>query len=175
MVEKALAAMALVFLSGSALAQSSTSMSRSDHAAIKAACTDLVLDYAYYRDRPDALGFANVFAPEGELRVMGQVFIGRKALHDRLANATDGPVYRHMMSTIRIFPVSPREATGGGRGARASESSGTSFSRRPPGPRACLPGRGPGGWLPRPDVLRGGGDAGLRKLEPTSSRGSLAS
>ena len=112
MVEKALAAMALVFLSGSALAQSSTSMSRSDHAAIKAACTDLVLDYAYYRDRPDALGFANVFAPDGELRVMGQVFIGRKALHDRLANATDGPVYRHMMSTIRIFPVSPREATG---------------------------------------------------------------
>lgn len=112
MVEKALAAMVLVFISATALAQSSTSMPRADHAAIKAACTDLVLDYAYYRDRSDALGFANVFAPDGELRVMGQVFIGRKALHDRLANGGDGPVYRHMMSTIRIFPKSPREATG---------------------------------------------------------------
>lgn len=79
MVEKALAVIALVFMSGSVLAQSSTALPSADQAAIKAACTDLVLDYAYYRDRPDAAGFANVFTKDGELRVMGQAFIGRKA------------------------------------------------------------------------------------------------
>ncbi len=112
MVEKALAVIALVFMSGSVLAQSSTALPSADQAAIKAACTDLVLDYAYYRDRPDAAGFANVFTKDGELRVMGQAFIGRKALHDRLADGGDGPVFRHMMSTIRIFPKSARKATG---------------------------------------------------------------
>ena len=114
MLDKALAPLLLVsvFMSGAVLAQSATSLPSTDQAAITAACTDLVLDYAYYRDRPDAAGFASVFTQDGELRVMGEAFIGRKALHDRLANAGHGPVYRHMMSTIRIFPKSPRKATG---------------------------------------------------------------
>ena len=39
--------------------------------AIEQACTDLILDYAYYRDRPDADAFADLFAEDAELRVLG--------------------------------------------------------------------------------------------------------
>ena len=34
---------------------SAVSARADSHAAIEQACTDLVLDYAYYRDRPDAV------------------------------------------------------------------------------------------------------------------------
>ena len=79
---------------------------------VEDACTDLVLDYAYYRDRPDAQAFADLFARDGELEVLGDRFVGRDAIRARLANASDGPVFRHMMSTIRIFPVDDEHATG---------------------------------------------------------------
>ena len=79
---------------------------------IEDACTGLVLDYAYYRDRPDAQAFADLFAHDGELEVLGDRFVGRDAIHARLANAAGGPVFRHMMSTIRIFPVDADHATG---------------------------------------------------------------
>ena len=81
-------------------------------ADVRQACTDLVLDYAYYRDRPDAAGVANVFTEDARLSVLGQTYTGRKAIHDRIVAGADGPIFRHMMSTIRIFPQDAKNATG---------------------------------------------------------------
>ncbi len=81
-------------------------------AAIEKACTDLVMDYAYYRDRPDAEGLASIFTEDAVLSVLGQVFNGRGAIRARLQGAEQGPVFRHMMSTIRIFVESEARATG---------------------------------------------------------------
>ena len=80
--------------------------------AIEQACTDLILDYAYYRDRPDADAFADLFAEDAELRVLGQEYVGREAIGDRLRNAAGGPVFRHMMSTIRVFVQDDSHARG---------------------------------------------------------------
>lgn len=84
--------------------------------AIEAACESLVLDYAYYRDREDlqlaAQGVAAVFTEDATLTVSGQSFTGRQAIHDRIADQTDPPLFAHLMSTIRIFPQSATKATG---------------------------------------------------------------
>jgi uncharacterized protein (TIGR02246 family) len=76
------------------------------------ACTNLVLDYAYFRDRPDAEGVANLFTEDAQLTVLGQTFVGRAAIAKRIRHAADGPVFRHMMSTIRIFPDDETHAHG---------------------------------------------------------------
>jgi len=75
-------------------------------------CTNLVLDYAYYRDRPEPEKFSKLFALNGSLSVGGETWVGRQAILDRLEDSRDGPVYRHLMSTIRIFPVDADHATG---------------------------------------------------------------
>lgn len=82
------------------------------HHAIERACTDLVLDYAYHRDRPDADGVAGIFAEDAVLSVLGQDFVGRDAIRARLQGAENGPVFRHMMSTVRIFVESDDRASG---------------------------------------------------------------
>ena len=83
-----------------------------DRLDIEQACTELVLDYAYYRDRPDAGSVADIFAEDAVLRVLGQEFAGRAAIRARLQGAEKGPVFRHMMSTIRIFVDSDDRARG---------------------------------------------------------------
>ncbi|MEE4281572.1 MAG: nuclear transport factor 2 family protein, partial [Pseudomonadales bacterium] len=76
------------------------------------ACTNLVLDYAYFRDRPDAEGVASLFAEDAQLTVLGQTFVGRAAIAERIRDAAGGPIFRHMMSTIRIFPDNESHARG---------------------------------------------------------------
>lgn len=105
---KYLGAIALWLYAGCALADAHAF----DAAAIKTACEDLVLDYAYYRDRPDAQGVAAVFAEDARLEVLGQTFVGRDKIKARIEAGIGGPVFRHMMSTIRIFPVDQDHATG---------------------------------------------------------------
>ena len=82
------------------------------HRAIQQACTDLVLDYAYYRDRMDADPFAELFTEDAQLSVLGRDFVGREAIRERLVEGRGGPLFRHMMSTIRIFVESEARATG---------------------------------------------------------------
>ncbi|MEM7077023.1 MAG: nuclear transport factor 2 family protein [Pseudomonadota bacterium] len=82
------------------------------HDDVRKACTDLVLDYAYYRDRPDADALAALFAEDAELSVLGQTYVGREAITARLRGAENGPSFRHLMSTIRIFPVDATFARG---------------------------------------------------------------
>ena len=79
---------------------------------IEAACTDLVRDYAYHRDRLDAAEVANLFTEDAKMSVLGQEFDGRGAIERRMLDGKGGPVTRHLMSTIRIFPESADRATG---------------------------------------------------------------
>jgi hypothetical protein len=75
-------------------------------------CRQVVLDYAYYRDRPDADGVANLFTLDGTFTIGPDTFSSREAIRNRIALGTDGPLFRHMMSTIHIEPVSKDEASG---------------------------------------------------------------
>lgn len=80
--------------------------------SIEAACTELVLDYAYHRDRLDAEQVANLFTDDATMSVLGDVYDGREAIRKRMLDGQSGPVTRHLMSTIRIFPIDDLRATG---------------------------------------------------------------
>lgn len=77
-----------------------------------AACQNLVLDYAYYRDQLDPESFGNLFAEDAELIVRGNRFQGRAAIKQRLIDEANTPITKHMMSTIRIFEESASSASG---------------------------------------------------------------
>ncbi len=79
---------------------------------VSEACRALVLDYAYYRDRPDADAVAELFTEDATLSVLGQQYVGREAIRARIRAGEDGPLFRHLMSTIRIFPGDDDHATG---------------------------------------------------------------
>lgn len=71
------------------------------NAAIRAACEQLILDYASLRDQRRGTEFANLFTVKGELTVNGETFVGRSALAGRFADAARQRS-RHMMSNIRV-------------------------------------------------------------------------
>lgn len=75
-------------------------------------CRQVVLDYAYYRDRPDADSVANLFSIGGTFTIGPDTFSSREAIRNRIAAGADGPIFRHMMSTIHIEPLGENEATG---------------------------------------------------------------
>ena len=82
---------------------------------IEDACEELVMDYAFHRDRLDATAVAGLFTPDAVLEVNGDVFDGRAAIQARLENskrAADGVNTRHLMSTVRIFVKDDAHATG---------------------------------------------------------------
>jgi uncharacterized protein (TIGR02246 family) len=74
------------------------------------ACRDLVMDYAYYRDHPDPDAYAELFTEDAELSILGDTRKGRAAIRERLTQVAGTTV--HLMSTIRITPVSATEAKG---------------------------------------------------------------
>jgi len=76
------------------------------------ACTDLVLDYALYRDQLDVENMAALFTAQARLSVQGNTYVGQEAIRKRIEGAKAGPKTRHLMSTIRIKPVSATKATG---------------------------------------------------------------
>jgi ketosteroid isomerase-like protein len=80
--------------------------------SIESACESLVLDYAYYRDLLDAERIAELFADDATMSIRGEVFSGRAAIKKRIQDTSDDPATRHLMSTIRIFPVDSDRATG---------------------------------------------------------------
>ena len=77
-----------------------------------AACAQTVVDYAYYRDRPDADGVAELFAEHGEFIIAADKFVGREAIRERIKAAQGGPVFRHLMSTSKIFALDENRAKG---------------------------------------------------------------
>jgi len=81
-------------------------------ADVERACGNLVLDYAYHRDRMDGAALANLFTEAGVLSVLGETYQGRSAIRARLENDREAPLSRHLMSTQRIFVDGPDRARG---------------------------------------------------------------
>jgi ketosteroid isomerase-like protein len=69
---------------------------------IVVACTQLVTDYAFYRDRPNADAVASLFTADATFNLMGKQFVGREAIRARVAAGAGGAVFRHLVSTINI-------------------------------------------------------------------------
>jgi uncharacterized protein (TIGR02246 family) len=76
------------------------------------ACTNLVYGYAYHRDQFNADEFANLFTENASLTVVGQTWVGREDIRQRIEGLKTGSSIRHEMSTIRIVPVDDDHATG---------------------------------------------------------------
>ncbi len=75
-------------------------------------CINLVTDYAYYRDRFDAVEFSNIFTEDASLSVGNQTWVGRDDIRARIEGLDKSGSIRHLMSTIRIEPVDALHATG---------------------------------------------------------------
>ena len=75
-------------------------------------CINLVTDYAYYRDRFDAIGFSNLFTEDASLKVGNGTWEGRSNIRARIEGLDSSGSIRHLMSTIRIQPVDALNATG---------------------------------------------------------------
>ena len=72
------------------------------------ACSSVVHDYAYLRDRIDGQRVANLFTDKGSFSIFGETFSGRQAIKQRVLKAELGPVTRHLISTIDIESKAPR-------------------------------------------------------------------
>lgn len=55
------------------------------------ACRQTVLDYAYYRDRPDADGVAALFTDDATFTLGADKFVGREAIRARIQAGVQGP------------------------------------------------------------------------------------
>jgi SnoaL-like domain len=75
-------------------------------------CSNLVTDYAYYRDRFDAAGFSNIFTEDASLTVGNQTWVGRDNIRARIEGLDKSGSIRHLMSTIRIEPIDELHASG---------------------------------------------------------------
>ena len=76
------------------------------------ACSSVMHDYAYLRDRRDGQGVASLFTSEGSYSIFGETFLGRKAIRERVIGAEAGPVTRHLISTIEIESEADGKARG---------------------------------------------------------------
>ena len=92
--------------------QASQNEAPSDRQEIIQACSDLVLDYALYRDQHDTQKLVELFTADAQMTVLGQTLKGRAAIRQRTLAAAKGPKTRHMMSTIRITPRGNDRASG---------------------------------------------------------------
>lgn len=84
-------------------------------AELRQQLSELVLDYAFYRDRLEAEAVADLFTIDAQLIVLGQVFNGQQAIHQRIADSRrtgQGPATRHLMSTMRFFKHTADQASG---------------------------------------------------------------
>lgn len=80
--------------------------------AVARDCHALVTDYAYYRDRYDADAYADLFAQDAVLSVLGNEYVGRAAIKRRLVEDAEKPVTHHHMTTIKLMPGDEKTAYG---------------------------------------------------------------
>ncbi|MEQ8860962.1 MAG: nuclear transport factor 2 family protein [Pseudomonadales bacterium] len=73
-------------------------------------CRQRVIDYAYFWDHDDGAGFADLFTADATLTLGGNTFSGRDAIVERMM--ANGPVLRHLMSTVRVTAVDAGSARG---------------------------------------------------------------
>ncbi|MEM9622313.1 MAG: nuclear transport factor 2 family protein [Pseudomonadota bacterium] len=82
---------------------------------LRAELSELVLNYAYYRDVLEADAVADLFTADATMTVLGQTYTGRAAIRQRIADArsnAEEPVTRHLMSTQRFFQSAADRARG---------------------------------------------------------------
>lgn len=87
-------------------------LSDRDEQRIKAEISDLVSDYAVYRDEKNAEGYANTFAPNGRIWLRGEWFEGRDAIRKRIEIANPNVVTMHVVTTGQIKFTGRDTATG---------------------------------------------------------------
>jgi uncharacterized protein (TIGR02246 family) len=75
-------------------------------------CRQRVMDYAYYWDQSDAQGLAQVFTEDATLTLGGKTFSGREAIVERMLAGKDGPILRHLVTTVKISATAEGTATG---------------------------------------------------------------
>jgi|SaaInlV_100m_DNA_5_1039725.scaffolds.fasta_scaffold07153_3 hypothetical protein len=86
-------------------------------------CTQLVNDYAYYRDLHDPVGFANIFSEDARLQARG-VWLEGDEIAQHVLNDDPAEVSMHLMTTIKIMPIDESSAIGVSYGAVAHEPKG---------------------------------------------------
>jgi uncharacterized protein (TIGR02246 family) len=99
----------IMLMAGIVLSWVSVSLAADD---VYWACSNLVTDYAYHRDQFNAEEFADLFTEDATLTVVGQTWVGRDNIQQRIEELKTGSTIRHEMSTIRIVPVDADNATG---------------------------------------------------------------
>ena len=75
-------------------------------------CTQLVQNYAYYRDMHDPENFANIFTEDARMTARGEWLTGREALMDHVMDGDPDNQSMHMVSTVKITPIDEQNATG---------------------------------------------------------------
>jgi ketosteroid isomerase-like protein len=76
------------------------------------ACTNLVMDYAYYRDHGDAEAYAALFTENGTLLLTNQPIQGHQAIAKAMLARVEEGTTRHVMTNVRITVVDDGHATG---------------------------------------------------------------
>lgn len=104
--------MVLIGLTMTALGARAQDMSIEEEFLIKAQIQELVSQYAITRDNNDAVGYSEVFTPDGELIIRGSSVIGRDAIRQRVESANPNGRSMHVMSTGVISVVDATRATG---------------------------------------------------------------
>ena len=88
-------------------------MTEQERMAIEHACAKLAIDYSYYADSQQLEAWANLFAEDAEMTLMGQTNKGRAAILASLNGGNGGAVASfHSNTNIRIEVVSATEARG---------------------------------------------------------------
>lgn len=75
-------------------------------------CSQLVNDYAYYRDLRAPEHFANLFVDDARMTVRGEWIGGRKALADHVLHDDPNDISMHMITSVKIIPIDENNATG---------------------------------------------------------------
>lgn len=85
-----------------------------EHAEMQARLeiTQLVEDYAVYRDAKDPEGYASIFTEDGEFYYRGDVYKGHDALAERMEAINPASNTMHVISTRQITFIDDTSATG---------------------------------------------------------------
>ena len=75
-------------------------------------CIATVMDYAVWRDQTDAAAVASLFVESGVFIMGSDAFKGQAAIKARVQAAQDGPIYRHLMTTVQVKANSEQTASG---------------------------------------------------------------
>lgn len=91
---------------------SAAGLTESQKREIILSCTELIHDYAYYRDLRDPEQVANLFTEDGGMQAKGEWSIGGEELKAHVLSDDMSTESMHLITTIKIFPIDENNATG---------------------------------------------------------------